>query len=189
MKILYLLLSLCMFALGGCTRPTNSSKVYNPGAEPLTADELAVLLKMYHWKFTQTPGDGQPYWGVRIVAANHGATHQPVSASSPPYQMLATGAILAFDSPVASDGNPEILLGLQIEDEKVTGRLIVTNLSRGTTATPVHFNRRFLPEGGGGVNTYSGTVWENNRVDLADFRDDNRPVAAICLEFLHSAPP
>ncbi len=188
-----LLVLFCAFGLCACNRSAESPKLYNPGIEPLTADELASLLGMYHWKITQTPNDGKPYWGVRIVVANHGSTYLPVNPPPAPYKMLGAPAILSFDSPVASDGNPQILLGMRSENGGFTGTLSATTPGKGTTTTRFQIRRQEIPtkdKDGDQMGACSGTVWKDNRVDLFDYRDSNgQPVAAICLEFLHSAPP
>ena len=178
-----LLSALCLCA---CDRPA-SPKLYNPGTEPLTADELAWLLRVYHWKITQTPNDGKPYWGVRLVVANRGSTLIPLDPPPAPYKTLRSLGQMQFDSPVASNGNPRILIGLRLENGNVTGSLTVTHPDTSTDTTWIHMDHVCPTDGG--INACSGSVWKDNRVDLIDFRDgDFKPVGAICLEFLHSQP-
>ena len=183
---------LLSFALGGlvamssCSKRTAGSDTYAPSRAPLTADEVASLLDLHHWKINRTPDDGKPYLGVRIVLVNRGAA----SVSNEPVRILYPTGPMNFASPMDSKSNPQILLGIQIGSERMTGQINITEPNCLHTSRFEIPKKVFEPEAGSrSCQILSGTTWKDNRVDLIEFVDSKAQITSVvCLEFFHSPP-
>ena len=174
MKTLHLLL-LCALCVCACARQPESTNIYDPAREPLTADELASLLGVYHWKITQLPESKTHFWGVRVVARN--SDNKIITASS----------AMQFEPGLTSHDNCQILVGLDCKMGGAQGRLIVTNPGKGTSST--HFQFAHLFDESHGEKTFNGGSWEGDKVTLViiDHQESGKNIT-ISLEALHQPP-
>lgn len=157
------LLLLCAICLCACTPPKEAR-------DSLTADELASLLGMYHWKIKELPDTAKPYWGVQVVVRNSDDS------------IIARSTALRFDKPVNDHGDCQMLLGLRRNCDGAEGTLIVRSSS-----TQFEFPHLFEPSHG--FSATSGIGWQKDRAEL--LRIDSHGVKnqiAINLELLHGAP-
>lgn len=164
----------CAVFLCACTRPSASSD-YNPAQEPLTADELAQMLEISHWKIKNLPRSDPPCWGVRVVAL--GADGAIVNASSPQH----------FDARFVAEGNDQVLVGIRPEGSGFSGTLLL-----GARPNAVFISRFTFPQPPDVDRSYQsslGLTWQGDRAVLI-YREDARRQKrfSICLELLHGPP-
>jgi len=163
----------CLFGLGSCSKPLASAGGASENA-PLTADELAQLVGVDHWKINALPKSDIPYWGVRVVA--RGADNSIVSFSTPEQ----------FGTSITADGNGQILVGLHRETDGFSGTLMLGSRPKATSLTRFTFRHSHKDEG---WETSNGLSWQDDRAELIVCRGEKQQKTfSIAVELLHSRP-
>jgi hypothetical protein len=164
----------CIVCLCACTKPP-ASQDYDPAQAPLTADELAQLLGIDHWKINALPKSDVPYWGVRVVARK--ADNSVVGVSTPE----------RFGTSVTADGNNQILVGIRREADGFSGTLMLGTRPEAVALTRFTFSHPHDKDNGWGASI--GLSWRDDRAELISCTDANQQKTfSISVELLHDPP-
>ena len=170
----FCLICLCAFLLAGCNK-SSSSQDYDPAQTPLTADELALLTGVDHWKIKKFPKADVPNYGVRVVALNADNTVVNYSGTE------------QFGTSISANGNDQILIGIQREKNGFSGTLILGSRPEATSSGRFTFPHPHDKDSGS--ESSIGLTWRDDRATLIRCVDENRKTTfTICAELLHQPP-
>ena len=171
---LYYLAYFCGLCLCACTKPSTSQD-YDPAQAPLTADELAQLLDINHWKINALPKSDVPYWGIQVVARR--ADNSVVGMSTAEQ----------FGTSITADGNSQILVGVRREATGFSGTLMLGTRPKATELTRFTFPHSHDKDSGWGASI--GLSWHDDRAELISCVDENQQKTfSISVELLHNPP-
>jgi hypothetical protein len=175
MRFLFLSLAcICAVYLCWCYR-SPATPGYAAGQAPLTADELAQLLGVDHWKISALPKSDTPYWGVRVVARR--ADDSVVRVSTPQQ----------FGTSITADGNNAILVGTRRETDGFSGTLMLGTRPKAISLTRFTFPHSYARDSG--LETSNGLSWKGDRAELIRCVDEKQQTTfSICVELLHGQP-